>query len=920
MKGVYNEVVSLLAHMDDQDKGKIALRIAFIAETKLAIVLTVLLEKLQKDEQNRVDIYCVLEKVLQQDTQGLERRLLKKITTLASNHMRETQEARNELKVAASNTLVTLARCYFSDVMVELMYHLELPEEFIFITLGNLSSAYALKCIPFVGMILNVMISMLELVEDSRMRQAFCGVLEKCSRAVNGSFMNWEKCSFPRMGESQFCNQILPLYCHVTSNWLTCEELELKQAIIKALGPMMGILLHKKEPQNPIFKEISWLLEQYKEEIDVFHVTKSLSQLLEVSVEYKIPLPKGKFQAICSALHNQICSPAKQLSIENHKELFHSRSSPDDLLAFLHEQLEIEHEAVRVASLDFLRAVVGADLPETRVKKLLIVKAVKSTLSDQNATVRKAALHFIRTLLSSGSVENCAAWDLVAYVFSEFSVSTSKLDVEEESTIQTLCIDILQCLDTSVNGMTQVLWPRLLEYVVPAQYTGTLKPLCRCLRELAEKKQREGEAAACLDYSGRVQLPTPQGLLARLLVVASSPYEREGHGCAALQLLKALHQTVHAAVGEMWVVKIPSLLQYIEVVLGIALTNKDMHLKLTLIQNVTEISCAILETRDSQEYEFSYKLELLGYMLDFIKKEPLDSLASPVHYKAILAIRHLSKLKPSLTLKENRELLHQCFKSLFPLPPLEKMMKEEGETAKDALPIQSLYVESLEALGKLMKTLLEEEPTAHWFQEMFQLLETWLHSEKEWERERALQATIQLLTAYQETVHSTTGRAPSTISQEMESLIGLIAPYSCDSLATSRQWVVDCISCLLCIQGQSINLGSAEEELRCLREALTAPDPEALFQASSKMARVVSEYFPSEQATDFIAATLGGLLSASPTCATAAGLWMKIILKECGDAMLDKTLQVLKKDPSPSVQLVATEVISDICPVQVLGD
>ncbi|XP_039374702.1 maestro heat-like repeat-containing protein family member 2A [Mauremys reevesii] len=36
-----------------------------------------------------------------------------------------------------------------------------------------------------------------------------------------------------------------------------------------------------------------------------------------------------------------------------------------------------------------------------------------------------------------------------------------------------------------------------------------------------------------------------------------------------------------------------------------------------------------------------------------------------------------------------------------------------------------------------------------------------------------------------------------------------------------------------------MNLGSAEEELRCLRDELTtAPDPEALFQASSKMARV----------------------------------------------------------------------------------
>ncbi|CAM4329674.1 unnamed protein product [Lepidochelys kempii] len=330
-------------------------------------------------------------------------------------------------------------------------------------------------------------------------------------------------------------------------------------------------------------------------------------------------------------------------------------------------------------------------------------------------------------------------------------------------------------------------------------------------------------------------------------------------------------------------------------VLGITVTNKDMHLKLTLIQAVTEISCAIWETRDSQELEFSYKPELRGCVLDFIKREPLDSLAPPVFYKAILAIRHLSKLKPSLTSEANHELLHQCLKSLFSLPPLEKMMKEEGETAKDALPIQSLYVESLEALGKLMKTVLEEEPTTHWFQEMFQLLETWLSSEKEWERERALQATIQLLTAYQETVHSTT----QGTFDRFGSLIGLIAPYSCDSLATSRQWVVDCISCLLCIQEPVHKPGSAEEELRCLREALTAPDPEALFQASSKMARVVSEYFPSEQAKDFIEATLGGLLSASPTCAKAAGLWMKIILKECGDAMLDKVPDILGYTISP---------------------
>ncbi|XP_075774647.1 maestro heat-like repeat-containing protein family member 2B [Pelodiscus sinensis] len=168
------------------------------------------------------------------------------------------------------------------------------------------------------------------------------------------------------MGKSQFCDQILPLYRHVTSKWTTCEDLELKQAIIKALGPMMSLLLHKEEYQDKVFKQIPWLLKQYKEDVNVFHATKSLRQLLEVSGEYKILLPKRKFQAICSALHNRICSQTQQLIMENHMELFYcilllARSSPDDLIAFLHSQLKIKKETVRVESLNLLTAIIGAD-------------------------------------------------------------------------------------------------------------------------------------------------------------------------------------------------------------------------------------------------------------------------------------------------------------------------------------------------------------------------------------------------------------------------------------------------------------------------------------------------------------------------------------------------------------------------------
>ncbi|XP_044856511.1 calcitonin gene-related peptide type 1 receptor-like, partial [Mauremys mutica] len=101
----------------------------------------------------------------------------------------------------------------------------------------------------------------------------------------------------------------------------------------------------------------------------------------------------------------------------------------------------------------------------------------------------------------------------------------------------------------------------------------------------------------------------------------------------------------------------------------------------------------------------------------WILRDKISSLNADVS-----TLKNTSKLKPSLTVEENRELLGQCFKSLFPLPPLEKMKEEDG-TAKDALHIQ--------------------------------LLRKWFSSGKEWERERALQASTQLQTAYQEVVHST---------------------------------------------------------------------------------------------------------------------------------------------------------------------
>ncbi|OXB69616.1 UNVERIFIED_CONTAM: hypothetical protein H355_001050, partial [Colinus virginianus] len=145
----------------------------------------------------------------------------------------------------------------------------------------------------------------------------------------------------------------------------------------------------------------------------------------------------------------------------------------------------------------------------------------------------------------------------------------SAQEAREEGALQELCVNILGSLDVSVRGMTKLLWPRLMLYVVPAQYTGMLIPVSRCIRALAEREDlaaRETEELDSHFLNSLFQGPllTPQTLLVRLLVVAGSPFAGSELGAAALLLMQNLHSKIHGAVGAMWAAEIPLLLHCLQ--------------------------------------------------------------------------------------------------------------------------------------------------------------------------------------------------------------------------------------------------------------------------------------------------------------------------------------------------------------------
>ncbi|XP_010726542.2 maestro heat-like repeat-containing protein family member 2B [Meleagris gallopavo] len=175
------------------------------------------------------------------------------------------------------------------------------------------------------------------------------------------------------------------------------------------------------------------------------------------------------------------------------------------------------------------------------------------------------------------------------------------------------------------------------------------------------------------------------------------------------------------------------------------------------------------------------------------------------------------------------EMLVLCCKSIVTHPSAEMMLKiRKSQQAAQYLQLQQ---RSLKALGRLMAVLLETEPTGGFFQSIVHVLQRSLLSDNMWERKRALQTCSQLLPACEELQRA-------DACEHFGSLVGLLAPLTCDPMPASRQLAATCLSSLLRIQAKAANGVMETSDIGSLCEGLHACSTVSQLQTSSKMAMV----------------------------------------------------------------------------------
>ncbi|XP_061028007.1 maestro heat-like repeat-containing protein family member 1 isoform X3 [Eubalaena glacialis] len=566
VKRLFTILLDAVTDKDPQVQEQVCGALCALGESQPVEALRACAEHLRLHEKlahpYRTMILRVMETVVSSHIGELDEDVARASILLASSEMTRVKELVCDWQQAASNVLVAVGKRFISSVMEEMLSKFQpgvLPHHFVVQTLANLSVSNVFGMVPFLTSILNTMLPMLSAAKPDLMRVVFCSALQRFSESTLEYLANLDQAPDPTVRKDAFATDIFSAYDILFHHWLQSREAKLRLAVVEALGPMSHLLPSEKlEEQLP--KLLPGLLGLYKKHAETVHVSKSLGQILEAAASVGSRTLDVQLDSLLAALHAQICVPVESSSplvVSNQKEVLRCFTvlaccSPDRLLAFLLPKLDTSNERTRVGTLQVVRHVINSAAAQMEVKQPFILSSMKLPLLDTNSKVKRAVVQVISAMAHHGYLEQPGGEAMIEYI-------------------------VQQC---ALPPVAEVLWPYLLEFLIPVRFTGALTPLCRSLVHLAQKRQEAGAHALLIQYNGNVTLPSPYAMTTRLLAVSSSPYLGDGRGAASLRLLSVLHRDIHPMLGQRWATAIPLLLEHLDGHTEETLSRKEWEEKL----------------------------------------------------------------------------------------------------------------------------------------------------------------------------------------------------------------------------------------------------------------------------------------------------------------------------------------------------
>nr|XP_025851202.1 maestro heat-like repeat-containing protein family member 1 isoform X1 [Vulpes vulpes] len=307
--------------------------------------------------------------------------------------------------------------------------------------------------------------------------------------------------------------------------------------------------------------------------------------------------------------------------------------------------------------------------------------------------------------------------------------------------------------------------------------------------------------------------------------------------------------------------------------------EKDKNLKLEYLDALTKLTNILSSHPMAFQFKFPQKLEIVTFMMELIREEPLNSISSSIRLKAMNIITDFRKLHPLMELEERTELLRTCYKSVLCLPPTEVLQKE-ASSLQEAQATVDLFRETLQSLLRLMETLIVEMPSR--IQHCLELLDTWLNSQKDNERERAMWCTARIL-GFTAKMNNFGMDIEFSRLGRLVRLLALRCQDPVDNICFLSAQAVYSLYCILLLQKQMgrKKQGLWEEEGK--NEVYSA---NVFYNNTFEIAKAFAEYFTKMQLTTLVLTAMEGLTDSRAKVSLAAAQLMSAVMKERGRDMI----------------------------------
>ncbi|KAG9442187.1 hypothetical protein H6P81_018041 [Aristolochia fimbriata] len=534
----------------------------------------------------------------------VDQALMAKLTKFACAEVITSKELGSDWQRAASGLLVSIGS-HMPDLMIEEIFlHLSGPNQAVFSMvqiLADFASAEALLFTPRLKSVLSRILPILGSVRDAQ-RPIFANAFKCWCQAAWQYIRNSPTDVILDSDVMSFLNSAFDLLLKV---WSSSRDLRVRVSSAEAMGQMVG-LVSRTQLKAALQRLIPTILGLLKKDQEIaFVATCCLHNLLSACLLSETGPPLLDFEelvVILSALlpvtfnnnnndeRNDFSVGLKTYNEVQHCFLTVGMVYPEDLFVFLLNRSKSKEDPSTFGALCALKHLVPRLSEAWHGKRSVLVETMKSLLDEQNLSVKKALAELIVVMAS-----NCYLFGSAGETFVEYLVRHSAISDEEikefecskehalpsrhfppfqskksevrmgtisPSDLRGICDKGLLLLAITIPEMEHVLWPFMLKMLIPRKYTCAAATVCRCISEICRRRSSFCSSMS-VDSVGRIDIPKPEVLFARLVILLHDPLARERLATQILTVLWYLAPLFPKNISLFWQDEIPKMKAYV---------------------------------------------------------------------------------------------------------------------------------------------------------------------------------------------------------------------------------------------------------------------------------------------------------------------------------------------------------------------